>query len=121
MKFIMMFLLLVLSGCVNISSPKHKTVVNTPTEPPQLWSHHIKLSVSAEECGNQGLRALESLGYNSTVKNGNYSYGNFGSNRAAVKCVSSESGSFVYAIVAGPNKTQVEKLRNQLAQLLVNK
>ena len=121
MKILIIFLVLALSGCVNIGSPKHNVAHNIPPKPPQLWSHHVKLSISAEECGAQGLRALKSLGYNSTVKSGNYSYGNFGSNRAAVKCVTSEGGSFVYAMVAGPNKKQVEKLRNELAKLLVNK
>ncbi|MGI9330783.1 MAG: hypothetical protein ACR2QB_08675, partial [Gammaproteobacteria bacterium] len=63
-----------------------------------------------------GLRALQSLSYTETVKNGNYSYGNFAANRAAVKCVKNGSGSFVYIMVAGPDRNTVEKLRNELAR-----
>jgi hypothetical protein len=49
------------------------------------------------------------------VRNGNFSYGNLGDNRAAVKCIENQGGSFVYFAVAGSNKESVEKLRNEIA------
>ena len=45
---------------------------------------------------------------------GEYVYGNYSNNRAAIKCVSVGGQTFVYAIVAGPKKAVVEKLRNEI-------
>ena len=103
------FLLLVavvLSGC-NASSSK-------PT-PLQLWSDHKSLSVSAEVCSERARAAVGALGFTEIVKKDNFTYANHGPNRAAVKCISMQGGSFVYFAVAGPDKASVEKLRNQIS------
>lgn len=49
------------------------------------------------------------------ISNDNFTYANHGPNRAAVKRVSMQGGSFVYFAVAGPDKAAVEKLRNETA------
>jgi hypothetical protein len=82
--------------------------------PPQLWSDHKQLSISVHACGLKGYGALLALGFSSVVQNGDYSYGNFLANRAAVKCVANDKGSFVYVAVAGQHKDIVEKLRNEV-------
>ena len=82
--------------------------------PPQLWSDHKQLSISVGACGLKGYGALLALGFSSVVQNGDYSYGNFLSNRAAVKCVANDKGSFVYVAIAGQHKDIVEKLRNEV-------
>ncbi|MCJ8317984.1 MAG: hypothetical protein MJK12_00015 [Colwellia sp.] len=85
------------------------------TSRPQLWSHHKILDVSAEECAITGKKILQTLGFTSITKNDKYVYGNIGSNRAAIKCVSLSDKSFVYTAVAGENVKVVEKLRNKIA------
>lgn len=87
---------------------------NDELAPPQLWSDHKQLSISVGTCSLKGYAALVSLGFSSVVQNGNYAYGNFLSNRAAVKCVANDKGSFVYVAIAGQHKEVVEKLRNEL-------
>jgi hypothetical protein len=82
--------------------------------PPQLWSDHRQLTSSVKECAEKGLQALQTLGYSNIANNGNFSYGTFNSNRAAVKCVANGTGSFVYLMVAGSDRNSVEKLRNEL-------
>ena len=72
------------------------------------------MSISVHACGLKGYGALISLGFSSVVQNGDYSYGNFLSNRAAVKCVANDKGSFVYVAIAGQHKDIVEKLRNEV-------
>ncbi len=113
MKYLVTFtILLFLSGC----AVKGKSVLIVASKkPPQLWSHHKKLNISVTSCALKGYSALKSLGFTSVVQNGNYSYGNFHDNRAAVKCVANNKGSFLYLMVAGPEQEIVEKLRNQLA------
>lgn len=86
------------------------------SKPPQLWSHHKQMKISAEACSAKGHRALKVLGFASVVKNGNYVYGNYLGNRAAVKCASLDKGSFLYLAVAGPDKDIVEKLRNEISK-----
>jgi hypothetical protein len=89
------------------------------TFPPHLWSHHKSLQVSAETCAGRALAALNAYEFTSVVRNGTYSYGNSGANRAALKCVErGEGSSFVYIAVAGPDKSVVEDLRNKLARSL---
>ncbi|MEE9412589.1 MAG: hypothetical protein V3V22_06005 [Methylococcales bacterium] len=83
-------------------------------KPPQLWSHHKKLDISVSSCALKGYSALKSLGFTSVVQNGNDSYGSFHDNRAAVKCVSNNTGAFLYLMIAGPEKEIVEKLSNKL-------
>lgn len=84
--------------------------------PPQLWSHHERLTVSAEVCAARGLVALNALSFTAIVRNGTYVYGNHGNNRAAVKCVpESTESAFLYLAVAGPDRDAVESLRNRLA------
>jgi len=86
------------------------------SSPPNLWSHHEVLEVTAEVCAQRGLAALQSLSFSSIVRSGNYVYGNSRANRAAVKCVELDGGSsFLYVAVAGPVKRSVEELRNQIA------
>jgi hypothetical protein len=85
---------------------------------PQLWSHHKKLKISPELCASKGVNVLNSLGFTSVVKNGNYVYGNFNRNRAAIKCVEFENHTFVYTAVAGKNVKTVEKLRNNISRNL---
>jgi len=87
----------------------------TTTTPPQLWSDHKSLNVSADVCSERAFTALRSLGFTEAVKKDNFTYANHGQNRAAVKCVSIPDGSFVYFAVAGPDKASVEKLRNEIA------
>lgn len=86
--------------------------------PPQLWSAHKRLGVPAEECAALAFEALTALRFSSLVRNGNYSYGNFRGNRAAVKCIDDVEGSFVYFAVAGPDKDVVEQLRNAIGGAL---
>lgn len=89
------------------------------TFPPHLWSHHRSLQVSAEICSGRALAALNAYEFTSVVRNGTYTYGNSGANRAALKCVERGSeSSFVYIAVAGPDKSVVEDLRNKLARSL---
>ncbi|MGM0766716.1 MAG: hypothetical protein ACQEV6_01700 [Pseudomonadota bacterium] len=89
------------------------------TFPPHLWSHHKSLQVSAETCAGRALAALNAYEFTSVVRNGTYSYGNSGANRAALKCVErGAESSFVYIAVAGPDKSVVEDLRNKLARSL---
>lgn len=57
---------------------------------------------------------LETMQFGSVVQNGNYVYGNHLQNRAAVKCVALDSGSFLYVAVAGKQKEIVEQLRNEV-------
>ncbi|MFW1951761.1 hypothetical protein [Acinetobacter beijerinckii] len=52
------------------------------------------------------------------MQNQYYVYGNSQNNRAAVKCVDLDQQSFVYAMVAGEDVKQVEKLRNQIIKEL---
>lgn len=82
--------------------------------PPQLWSDHKQLDISVRACSLKGYGALLALGFSSVVQNGDYSYGNFLANRAAVKCVANDKGSFVYIAIAGQQKDLVEKLRNEV-------
>lgn len=87
------------------------------TFPPHLWSHHRSLQVSAETCAGRALAALNAYEFTSVVRNGTYTYGNLGVNRAALKCVErGAESSFVYIAVAGPDKSVVEDLRNKLAR-----
>jgi hypothetical protein len=84
--------------------------------PPELWSDHKALPMPVGACGDQGFKALKTLGYSGVVRNGNYSYGNLSGNRAAVKCVETGASSFVYFAVAGAKKAKVEELRNAIAR-----
>lgn len=89
------------------------------TFPPHLWSHHKSLPISAEVCAGRALAALNAYEFTSVVRNGTYTYGNLGSNRAVLKCVEREGEtSFIYIAVAGPDKSVVENLRNKLARSL---
>lgn len=87
----------------------------TASSPPQLWSDHKRLNIPLPACAEQAFSVLKDLGYSNVVRSGNYSYGNLGQNRAAVKCVEMAEGSFVYFAVAGAQRDVVERLRNQIA------
>jgi len=106
----------------DVKGDEDRVVVPVPSStglsssPPNLWSHHEVLEVTAEVCAQRGLAALQSLGFTSVVRSSNYVYGNSRANRAAVKCVELDGGSsFLYVAVAGPVKRSVEDLRNQIA------
>ena len=83
-------------------------------KPPQIWSDHKIIKMSAETCANKGIEILTSLGFSQIIKNSTYVYGNYINNRAAIKCTSIEHNTFVYAVVAGPNVKTVERLRNEI-------
>ena len=117
MKKILMLLLItiIISGCSSVGVNSDSEVTIEKSKPPQLWSDHKSLNIPVDVCALKGYSALKSLGFTRVVQNGNYSYGNFNDNRAAVKCVELNGGSFVYLAVAGPEETVVEKLRNEIA------
>jgi len=114
------------SNCTAIPKKATKPKVITKTEyitvqkkyTPQLWSHHKLLKETPELCADKAYSILDSLGFKSVVKNGNFVYGNFSNNRAAIKCVSFKKLTFVYAAVAGADVKLVEKLRNEIAKKL---
>ncbi|GAA0820218.1 hypothetical protein KO495_06570 [Colwellia sp. D2M02] len=92
------------------------TIVTVPkTYAPHLWSGHKALPESVELCAQKSQSILNSLGFKSVVQNGNYTYGNFNDNRAALKCFTQSEQTIVYYAVAGPQVTLVEKLRNEIA------
>lgn len=116
-------MLLVLSGCASNSVTQGSHAIDEPEVivlqkefPPHVWSGHKELNISVSACAEKGMEALHSLGFVHVLRSehGEYVYGSYSSNRAAIKCVSVNSQTFVYAIVAGPRKAVVEKLRNQI-------
>jgi len=115
-RLILILIAAMLSACSNKDIKNDSEIAIGASSPPQLWSFHKNLELAVDVCALRGYRALKSLGYSSVVQNGNYSYGNFRDNRAAVKCVEVANGSFVYLAVAGPVKNVVEKLRNEIAR-----
>ena len=96
--------------------PPHKRIPSNVESRPHVWSSHKELDIPAAACGQKGMDILNSLGFNNVVKSthGEYIYGNYISNRAAVKCVPQGEGTFLYVVVAGPEVKTVEKLRNQI-------
>lgn len=84
--------------------------------PPQIWSDHKELAYSESICAKKGIEILGSLGFSEIIKSshGNYIYGNFSNNRAAIKCVTVQNQTFAYVIVAGAKSVVVEKLRNEI-------
>lgn len=117
MKIILIPLLsiIIISGCSSMGVNNDSEISIKKSKPPQLWSEHKILHIAVDVCALKGYSALKSLGFTGVVQNGNFSYGNFNDNRAAVKCVEMNGGSFVYLAVAGPEKKVVEKLRNEIA------
>lgn len=121
MKPIFILFLISLTGCASNAPVPSKQGAGVEVRTiqkeytPQVWSDHKVLKISAETCAEKGAKILESLGFNQIVKNGTYVYGNYASNRAAIKCVSINEGTFVYSVVAGPEVKFVEKLRNEIA------
>tara|TARA_R110002153_G_scaffold124543_12_gene271053 strand:- start:2195 stop:2638 length:444 start_codon:yes stop_codon:yes gene_type:complete len=122
-KSLAIVFLIALSGCSSTSKNNNPTVTKKETQyitvtkeyTPQLWSHHKLLKETPELCATKGVSILNSLGFKSVVKNGNYVYGNFNNNRAAIKCIKINEQSFVYMAVAGPDPKLVEKLRNEIS------
>ncbi|MDP5191309.1 hypothetical protein, partial [Rheinheimera baltica] len=92
----------------------NKTTYTSQPYTPKLWSGHKVLTLSAEQCAVKGKAVLETMQFGSVVQNGNYVYGNYLQNRAAIKCVALDQGSFVYVAVAGQQKKAVEELRNEI-------
>ena len=122
-RMLPLMVVLALSGCVINTAPektddeKNVKVVTLQKEfPPQIWSDHKHLKISASACGEKSQVILNSLGFTHITKSpyGEYVYANYSNNRAAIKCVPMGEESFVYAIVSGPEKALVEKLRNEI-------
>jgi rhodanese-related sulfurtransferase len=67
-------------------------------------------------CRKKATGILKALGFSNLVTSlhGDYVYGNYVGNRAAVKCVPLDEGTFLYASVAGPDVKEVERLRNEI-------
>ena len=122
-KYLTLALIITLSGCASSPEkiPEEKVITKTKLVTvkkeytPQLWSHHKALKETPEICAVKGVSILNSLGFKSVVKNGNYVYGNFSNNRAAIKCVKVNKQTFVYTAVAGADVKLVEKLRNEIS------
>lgn len=122
-KYLTLAFIITLSGCASNpeKAPEPKVITKTKlvtikTEyTPQLWSHHKLLKETPELCAVKGVSILNSLGFKSVVKNGNYVYGNFSNNRATIKCVKFNKQTFVYTAVAGADVKVVEKLRNEIS------
>lgn len=112
MKYLSILGLIVLTGCAS-TPPKPSPDVYFAS-PPHLWSGQKIVGHSPESCAKKGVEILETLSFTGVVKNGSYVYGNFLANRAAIKCVPNGNETFVYAAVAGPEKKQVERLRNEI-------
>ncbi|MCG8669969.1 MAG: hypothetical protein MI867_11190 [Pseudomonadales bacterium] len=116
-------ILIVVFGCtVNQPNsieqePGVNNVVTIQKEfPPQIWSDHKLLDISESKCADKSKEILSSLGFVGVVKSshGEFVYGNYSNNRAAIKCIQVEGKTFVYAVVAGPKVEVVEKLRNEI-------
>ena len=116
--FKLMLALLVISGCASNSQVQNQTEVVTLQKefPPQIWSDHRELDISASACSEKGIQILNSLGFVQVVRSSydEYIYGNYSNNRAAIKCISINNQTLVYSIVAGPKKAVVERLRNEI-------
>ena len=116
--FTFAMVLLVVSGCASNSQVQKSTEVVTLQKefPPQIWSDHRELNISESACAEKGIQILNSLGFIQVVKSshGEYIYGNYSNNRAAIKCISINNQTLVYSIVAGPKKAIVERLRNEI-------
>ncbi|XPF93512.1 hypothetical protein ACM9HF_16010 [Colwellia sp. RE-S-Sl-9] len=124
-KKITIITIMLLSGCSSNSDKITEPDVITKTSiqyvpvqkeyTPQLWSSHKVLNETPAQCANKGVGILTSLGFTSVIKNGDYVYGNFNKNRAAIKCVAIEKQTFVYFAVAGAKVKLVEELRNKIS------
>lgn len=116
--FTFAMVLLFLSGCASNSQVQKSTEVVTLQKefPPQIWSDHRELNISDSACAEKGIQILNSLSFTQVVKSshGEYIYGNYSNNRAAIKCISINNQTLVYSIVAGPKKAVVERLRNEI-------
>ena len=112
MRILVTALALLTSSCATTTEPE--TVTLQKEFAPHLWSDHKQLNTSPDLCATKGQSILGSLGFTSIVRNGYFVYGNFSSNRAVIKCVATDDGTFVYAAVAGPKVKIVEKLRNEI-------
>lgn len=103
---------MLLGGCAASGTRDDAELRGTPL---QLWSDHKSLQVPVAVCAEKGLNILNELGFSNVVRNGNFSYGNLGESKAAVKCVEMPRGSFVYFAVASRDKETAEKIRNSIA------
>lgn len=83
--------------------------------PPQVWSHHQSLNVSADSCAERATKAMDQLGLSSVVRQGTYTYANYQDKRAVIKCVPMQDQSFVYLVASGNKVSEVKHLRDQLA------
>lgn len=122
MKYAVILSVLFLCACsTNSKNTVHSHVesVNKPLlietqYTPQIWSDHKVVLSTPEVCAKKSKEILGVLGFSRIVKNGNFVYGNYINNRAAVKCIRVGKETLVYAIVAGPEVKTVERLRNEI-------
>lgn len=90
----------------NVGGEHVKVVTVRKDFVPHIWSDHKIMDVSPENCALKGESILDSLGFKQVVRNGAFVYGNYISNRAAIKCVAVDGATFVYA------SSRVRKLRS---------
>ena len=110
---VILLLVAVLAGCS--ATPFRSGPKALSGGPPHLWSGQKVLAVSPQVCAASGERILRALSFAGVVRNGSYVYGTLMANRAAIKCIAIGDGrTFVYAAVAGPDRAQVERLRNEI-------
>lgn len=86
--------------------------------PPQIWSGHKLIPKNTQQCAAQGKSILKNLNFIKVQVSGSYVYGNFGSIRAAFKCIDLGPQTFVYVIVAGSDINLVEQLRNNIVHAI---
>jgi len=100
---------------VNASEDSMRSSIAAPTRP-HVWSDHKQLAMDSGVCRIKATDILTALGFSNVVTSphGDYVYGNYVGNRAAVKCVPLGEGTFLYASVAGPDVKEVERLRNEI-------
>lgn len=84
----------------------------------QLWSDHRILALSVGQCATKAEQTLQQLGLTQIVRQQNFVYGNAQAQRVAVKCVPLDKQTFMYVAVAGEQRERVEKLRNQIIQMM---
>jgi len=88
-------------------------------KPPQLWSSFKDLNKSKEACLTESFLAVSDMGIQNTTQNEYGFYGNIGSSRIVVKCLSFGSNkSKVMVAVAGKSRKTVEYLRNFIIHLI---
>ncbi len=94
---------------------------NEPTKAvkvPQLWTDIRIAQLTPDQCLTLGKEALKGISPNSIQVNGQYLYSHVEGSRLVVKCIPQDEKSLLFVGVAGENRNQVEKLRNQLVSAI---